>query len=284
MCSGAPDGAPAGFEANSLPAIQRFDLSYSRPNDTLFELRLVSKVTGGSLLFVGTDHIVPPAPDLFTYLEGVVTREKPSEAYIEVDDVTYLERLPSDRDSVIRTRGEPSYLGFIARQSGVPVRPLELDEHSLFTRVAGNLPPDEVALAHVLRDVQIARDRQHQFGEALEIVASQSIVAQRKLLPDTVKARFPSNILGLTLAVNRHWPGLDWRQVPAEWANPLLTSQATGSRFVNAVFAKEKAIRDQHSLYLLLSRVAAGQRVVALAGRTHAETLLATLSCLMSQG
>lgn len=282
-CPAAPATPPAGFERGGLSAVQRFDLSYSTLPSGLVEVRLIAKSGGGGLLFIGSDHITPPDPELFAYLENLFARENPSEAYIEVADVSYLEALPSDKEQVIRTRGEPSYLGFIARAAGVPVLPLEPQPAALFAEVQLDFPADQIALAHVLREVQIARDRRGVFGEALEAVASRAIAEQRELVRAAGKTLPIAHILDLTLAVNRLWPGLDWRQVPAQWSNPLLAPAATGSRFVNAVFAAEKAIRDRHALRLLLDRVAAGEKVVALAGRTHAETHLQSLTCLMSQ-
>ncbi len=273
-----------GFEPSTVSTVERFDLEYSKPKDSLLEITFSSKSTRGKLVFVGTNHISSPDPELFGHLEGLVKRTSPSEVYLEVSDVSYLNQLPTDKETVIRTRGEPSYLGFIARQNGIEVRPLELDQISLFSQATKHFKPEHVAISHVLRDVQIARDRNRLFGENLERVASQSLSDQRKLLPIRAQATFPKNIFELTVHVSSLWPGLDWRLVPAEWSNPLLDSKATGSRFVNSIFAEEKRIRDQHMLALLLDRVASGKSVVALAGRSHAESLLVTLNCLMANG
>lgn len=274
--------APAGFEPGGLATVERFAFSYATPNATLTEVRLASKINGGTLLFIGTNHITPPVPELFAHLEELFTRERPTEAYIEVADTSYLQALPTDKAEVISTRGEPSYLGFIARQRGVAVLPLEPQPRVLFARLKQKYSGEQIALANILRDVQIARDRRRISGEALENVATQAINEQRQLVGESKKLSL-KNVLTLTRAVNRLWPGLDWRQVPAEWFNPLLQPADTGSIFINALFAEEMAVRDEHALNLLLSRVAAGKQVIALAGRTHAENQLKALACLMSQ-
>lgn len=282
-CSFSPGDLPAGFGAAArVPAVQRFDLAYSTPNPDVIEVRLASKASGGTLLFIGSKHITPPDPGLFAYLEGAFARENPTESYIEVSDTSYLQALPSEKEDVIRTRGEPSYLGYVARHRQVPVLPLEPKASTLFEAIRQRFSADEIALAHILREVQIARDRRRLFGEALEGVAARSIVERSEVARGAGKELSFKNILGLTQATDRLWPGLDWRQVPAEWSNPLLESSATGSRFVNSVFREEKTVRDRHVLRLLLSRVAAGQRVIALAGRTHAQSHLEALSCLMA--
>lgn len=257
----------------------RFDLTQSRPSPETFTFSLVSRDGRGSLTFVGSSHITSATPSLFSYLEELFVDEKPTASFIEVSDTSYLNSLPADKDEVLRTRGEPSYLGYIARERGIPVLPLELAPGALLMGTRQKFPAFEIALAHILRDVQIARDRQHSYGEALEEVASRSIAEQQKLGQSAHSQFSISNVFQLTQTVNKLWPGLDWRQVPAEWANPLLKSSSTGSIFVNAVFAEEKKIRDRHTLDLLLSQVVAGQRVIALAGRTHAETEFQILAC-----
>src|SRR5687767_8011982 len=122
-CPAKPGTPPPGFDAGGKSAVERFDLSYATTKSGLIEGRRESKSDGGALLFVGTDPVVPPNPDLFAHLEALFGREKPAGAYIEVADVSYLDTLPQSKEEVIRTRGEPSYVGFIARREGVPVLP-----------------------------------------------------------------------------------------------------------------------------------------------------------------
>lgn len=274
--------AMPGFGRNEGAAVDRFDLSYSSRSDGAIELDLMSKTTGGRLLFAGIGHVNPPDPKMFGYLEDVFSRAEPMEAFLEVDDVSYLKTLPVDQDRVIQTRGEPSYLGFIARREGVPVLPLEPRRGQLLETLQRRFPAHQIILAFTLRDVQILRDRRHLFGEALEVEAARSLREYRTLLGRAAEAVALRNILDLTRAVNRQWPGLDWRQVPAEWFNPLMTVAETGSTFVNTIFADEMAIRDRHALRLLLDRVASGRRVVALAGRSHVEMHVQALTCLMA--
>ncbi len=275
----APD--MPGFDRDGPPLIERFDLSYSARADGNVEVDLASKTSGGELLFIGSEHVSTPDPALFDYLESAVRRVKPSAVFVEVDDVSYLSNLPTDKERVIKTRGEPSYLGFIARQANIPVLPLEPPRGELLKRLRRQFSADDVALAFVLREVQIMRDRRHLYGEALEVQAARVLLEQEKLAKQANRPLAIRNILQLTQAVNRRWSGLDWRQVPAEWFNPFLSSSKTGSIFINALVAEEMAIRDRHALTLLLGQVALGKRVIALAGRSHAQTQLQALNCLM---
>lgn len=270
----------AGIMGQDDVSTGQFDFSFATTNASTTEVRFASKETGGALLFVGAPHTTGPEPELFGYFEKLFSTEKPTEIYIEVADTSYIDALPTSQDEVIRTRGEPSYLGYIARANSIPVLPLEPQPSRLTEQLGRIHSPNRVALAYILRDVQIMRDRRKLFGEGLENIASRAIEDQQRLAEKqgTISV---TNILTLTQAVNRLWPGLDWRQVPAEWFNPLRSSDGTGSIYINTLFAEEMALRDDYALHLLLSRVAAGKRVIALAGRTHAENHLVALSCMM---
>ncbi len=268
---------------SSAPLADQFDLSYSTRSDGIMEVSLTSKTGGGSLLFVGVAHVSSPDAKIFDYLETTVSNSKPSAIYLEVADVSYLSKLPLDKSQVIRTRGEPSYLGFIARQANIPVLPMEPDPAQLLTRLGSRYGADDISLAFVLRDVQIARDRRRLYGETLEDQARRALQSQGELTKSTGNQSSLNNVLQLTQAVNQRWHGLDWRQVPAEWFNPMLNSNDTGSIFINSLFKEEMLIRDQHALNVLLSQALHGERVIALAGRSHAEMQLQTLNCLMAQ-
>lgn len=256
-----------------------FGLSHSVGPDIL-EVQLSYREGMGSLTFLGVNHISPPQPAFFARLTEIVARTQPTRIYLEVDDVSYIASLPQDVDEVIRTRGEPSYLGFIARREGIALRPMEPRPEQLYLAVRQSFSAEQVLIARVLREVQIMRDRSRLFGERLEQFTTAAIQQQRQLMTPDERASAPSNIFEFTMAVSRLWPGLDWRQVPAEWSNPLLNSEQTGSRFVNAVFTAETRIRDEHALAILLQDVVNGHRLLAMAGRTHAETQLRTLTCL----
>jgi hypothetical protein len=283
-CSDNLGSPPPGFDTSPHPTLNRFDLAYSTTSNRTLDVIFTSKTSGGKLVFIGSEHVVGSDRGLFDHIESVFNREKPIKAYVEVVDVSYLSALPSEESVVVATRGEPSYVGFIARKSGVVVLPLEPQPAELFRQLRQTLPIDQITLAFILRDVQLARDRGRLHGEALERAAMRSISQNNQLNAAHRGGLRINNILDLTRTVNRLWPGLDWRQVPAQWANPLLSSQDTGSKFVNAVFLAEMKARDAYALNLLLTRVAAGESIFALAGRTHGENHLQTLSCWMSKG
>jgi hypothetical protein len=263
------------FEDNEFKLVALY------PSEDVYEVRLTSKRSGGSLTFMGVPHITSPNPKLFFYMEGVFDRERPSEAFIEVNDVSYLAGLPLEKDIVIKTRGEPSYLGFIARKSNVTLLPLEPKQDDMYIAMRTVHVADRVVLAFVLRDVQLSRDRQRMYGEALEDTTLRSI----RKWSDVSKAAGDEisfgNIFELTKIVNEIWPGLDWRQVPADWFNPLRATIETGGKFTNEVVRSEKLFRDHHYSHLLIPLVMGGKNVLALAGRSHAFTLGTGLKCLL---
>jgi hypothetical protein len=272
-----------GVPTSRVKSGERFDLSTSTTAFGTTEVRFKSKESGGELLFIGTRHITEPDAALFELFSLRFSEFNPTSVFLEVADTSYIQSLTTDKESVIRTRGEPSYLGFIARERGVSALPLEAQPSYLFAELRKKFSADQIILANTLQQVQISRDRQRLFGEALERVASATIQEQVKIARDRGDKPTLTNIHRLTLAVSKLWQGLDWRQVPAEWSNPLLTDAETDGIYVNSLRLQNMNTRDRYSLRILLERVTRGERVLALAGRTHAENHRLTLSCAMTR-
>ena len=282
-CGTRPSLDVLGVVSGSIKADKRFILSTSTTAAGTVEVRFKSIESGGELLFIGSRHVSGPEPALFDRFEQLFSEFNPNYAFIEVADTGYLQSLSTDKDTVIKTRGEPSYLGFIARARGVKVLPLEPSPSYLFAELRNKFSADQIILANTLQDVQISRDRPRLFGEALERVARTAIRDQVKIATDRGDRPTLTNVYRLTLAVSKQWPGLDWRQVPAEWFNPLLTDVETDGVYLNSLRALVMDSRDRYSLRILLERVQKGERVLALAGRTHAENHRDTLTCAMSR-
>lgn len=258
-----------------------FELLAQYSGREIYEVRLASKKSKGTLVFLGVSHVTSANPELFQYLENTFEQAAPSESYVEVSDVSYLSKLPEDRETVINTRGEPSYLGFIARKLHVPVFPLEPDSAALYASLRPTYSADQILLSFVLREAQLERDRWHLSGERLEYSIYEKIKNWNQVINNAGDQSAIVNILELTKAVAVIWPGLDWRQIPAQWFNPLLTSKQTGGSFTNEVIRTEKSIRDQHYAELLFSRLAAGKSVIAMAGRNHVYSLGIGFKCLL---
>ncbi len=254
--------------------------SLTRPGPEWLQLKGTMPTGGGAIFYLGVAHVTSPQPDLFALLEASFSSERPTRVYAEVNDVSYLQSLPAAASDVIAQRGEPSYLGFIARRANVPVLPLEPSAADLYRQVSEHYSADQLALAHILREVQIVRDRRRGFGEHLETVARRALEREQRLARQVGRSISFSNIYELTLAAGKLWPGLDWRQVPAEWSDPLRRSQDTSSRFINEIFTREKAIRDLHAFRLLAGELLNGERILVVAGRSHLETQVPALTCI----
>jgi hypothetical protein len=276
------------FKKNDVFFSLRKELSYFKNNfiisrdilsEDMLKVSLSTAENDNSLILFGSKHVSKPDSELFERLESLVLEEKPNVIYLEVSDINYLTALPLDKQTVIQTRGEPSYLAYIAREHSIPVQPLEPDSNYIFRYLENYFSVDEIGLSFVLRDIQILRDRRNLFGEELESIAVQSIEKQRSTAHEAGKNFSITNILELTLAVEKLWPGLDWRRIPAQWANPTLESRDTGSKFTNSVFARAMAARDEYATKLLYTKILSGNRVFVLLGRTHVETHYKNLQC-----
>ena len=281
-CGLRPTLESLGVNPAPVKAVDRYTLSVSTTALGTTEVRFKSKESGGELLFIGTRHITGPEPALFELFSARFSEFNPTSVFLEVADTSYIQSLSTDKESVIKTRSEPSYLGFIAQERGVSVLPLEASPTLLFSDLRKKFSADQIILANTLEQVQISRDRQRLFGEALERVARATIQEQVKIARDRGDKPTLTNIYRLTLAVSKLWPGLDWRQTPAEWSNPLFTDAETDGIYLNSLRLQNMDTRDRHSLRILLERVTRGERVLALAGRTHAENHRLTMSCAMA--
>lgn len=288
----APDALERCFQLQNATAVnapigtiartRSLNLSAQKPRDDIYEVRMISSLSNGQLIFLGGPHVTSPDRSLFNLIESTFDKEKPSESYIEVNDVSYLRKLPEEKESVIATRGEPSYLGFIARERRVTVLPLEPRDIDLYVNLRKYFSADQIILTLVLREAQLVRDRHRASGERLEDATFEKLRMWNQIareLDDVVSIK---NIFDLTVAVRKIWPDFDWRQTPATWFNPLLSSEDTGGRFTNEIIRREKTFRDFHYAQLLLSKVSEGSTVIALAGRNHAYSIASGYQCLLN--
>ncbi|WP_200177706.1 hypothetical protein [Undibacterium sp. 14-3-2] len=288
----APDALERCFQLENATAVnapigtiartRSLNLSAQKPRDDIYEVRMISSLSNGQLIFLGVPHVTSPDRSLFNLIESTFDKEKPSESYIEVNDVSYLRKLPEEKESIIATRGEPSYLGFIARERRVTVLPLEPRDIELYVNLRKYFSADQIILTLVLREAQLVRDRHRVSGERLEDATFEKLRMWNQIareLDDVVSIK---NIFDLTVAVRKIWPDFDWRQTPATWFNPLLSSEDTGGRFTNEIIRREKTFRDFHYAQLLLSKVSEGSTVIALAGRNHAYSIASGYQCLLN--
>lgn len=276
------------FKENDVFFSLKKELSYFKNNfilhrdvlaQDILKVSFSSAENDNSLILFGSKHVSKPDSELFEQLESVVLEQKPDVIYLEVSDISYLTALPLDKQTVIQTRGEPSYLAYVARENSIPIQPIEPDPSYIFQHLRNDFSVDEIGLSFILRDIQILRDRRNLFGEDLEATAVQSIEKQRSIAKEAGENFSITNILELTLAVEKLWPGLDWRRIPAQWANPTLESRDTGSKFTNSVFARAMDARDEYATKLLYSKILSGNRVFVLLGRTHVETHYKNFQC-----
>jgi hypothetical protein len=258
------------------------NLSAQKPRDDIYEVRMISSLSKGQLIFLGVPHVTSPDRSLFQLIESAFDKEKPSESYIEVNDVSYLRKLPEEKETVIATRGDPSYVGFIAKERKVTVLPLEPRDIDIYVNLRKYFSADHIILTVVLREAQLIRDRLRASDERLEYATSAKLKRWNQIAKELGDVVSIENIGDLTVTVKKIWPDFDWRQVPAIWFNPLKSSENTGGRFTNEIVTREKAFRDLHYAQLLLSKVSEGSTVIAVAGRNHAYSIASGYKCLLN--
>jgi len=246
---------------------------------TWIDLRVESKDHAGMLMYIGARHVTSPDPALFAHIEDVFKDINPSVAFVETANLDFMDRLPATKEEAIQHWGEPRYLGFVAAHAGAPVRSLEPKPEDLQKHLLELFPKDRVALLFVLRDAQAMRDRYRAFGEALENSVS-SYLSEQQNLWAKLDTPYPiRNIYDLTVKVQHYWPGLSWRDVPAEWFDPLKSPEQTGSIFVNDVVRQESIYRNHNMYAVLANAMRDGGRVVAIVGKTHVEVQQFALRC-----
>jgi hypothetical protein len=174
--------------------------------------------------------------------------------------VSYLRKLPEERvrHSNSRRAELPRIYSEGAQGYRTSFQPRDIDTGHVNLRKY--FSADQIILTLVLREAQLVRDRHRASGERLEDATFEKLRMWNQIareLDDVVSIK---NIFDLTVAVRKIWPDFDWRQTPATWFNPLLSSEDTGGRFTNEIIRREKTFRDFHYAQLLLSKVSEGRQ------------------------
>lgn len=242
-----------------------------RPPSSATRLALRAEPSGGELLFLGAVHSNDPFHSQVGTIERELERFRPTVVFYEGHDSA----TASTRDDTVREYGESGLVRYLAERSGARLERLEPAAHDELAFVLASFSEEEVLLTYVLRDA--ARWRDAESASPAEI-RSRAAALLRPGLPGVPSVA--SNADELEAAFRRHWaPPRQWWSPPAQWFDPFASSGQTGGRFTNEVMQASYAMRDRHMFRAVVREVLAGERVFAVAGRTHVATISPALRC-----
>jgi hypothetical protein len=258
----APVSPPAACEDRLVPygveAGQDWSLTLAAPG-------------GGSLDYVGAEHLRDPAHPQFAAIDAAYAAARPTVVFYEGPD----RGVGADGPDTIRTRGEAAYVRFLARQGQAAVRSLEPPPAEQMKHLIGRFGGENVALFFFVREAVRIRDREGLSGKALDQAVSSLLTkaSAMGLMPTGTTA----DLGWLDAAYARNFPGPpDWRQAKTEWFDPMREDL-----FTNAINRADSEFRNVWMYRQLTAAVLSGDRVFAVVGRNHVPRQAPALRCAL---
>jgi len=206
----------------------------------------------GSLLYFGSVHSKDPAHPQQAELKRAWDEFQPTVALVE-GRMSFFVGI--ERDG-IKVFGEGAAVYAMAHRAKIPIYTLEPPLEVELGALRKHGDDTRVAMFRVLNGYMSAR----RGGEVSEFKISRLLAKRAKPLTDA----FP-NVKAFDAYVAAQFPEMGpWREMPEEamWPSP-------GGTWLNAMARESNAVRDDHFVRTMLDLVNHGERVVAIAGRSH---------------
>ncbi len=264
------------IEACEDEVVHSRDAGRLRHADT--ELILDRGADAGALVYVGVFHTRDAGHRQYARIEELVEIHRPTMMFFEGTGSGF----SPERNETIRRRGEPSFVRLLASKAGTPAKSLEPLEEDTLAHLARHFPADQIFLFTMLRNVVGARFQAGIPSDRLEQTMEFQLVA---LADAALRAGIEPpfrDLEGLQHAYLRYWKVGSWRDASREWFNPMVPSEQTGGLFTNDINAVESHFRNLHMYRVLAAAVLAGERVLAVVGRTHVTLQAAALRCALA--
>lgn len=231
---------------------------------------------GTHLVYVGVRHTNDPTDSQFVAMSAAWDALRPTIAFYEGP----VGSASSSPDTAVRRGGEPGFLRYLSRQSGVPARSLEPSRAAEVDALSKTFPPEQLIMFFSLRIVNEIRTRQHAAGRALDSAFALALADTHRRAPQLATAL--PDTTALRAAFARIFPNLDPLFVPDRWFDPEHTSAETGSVFFNEVNRASSLFRDDYMFDQLATALQVpGARVFAEVGRDHIPAQAAALRCVV---
>lgn len=217
----------------------------------LLHLELQRDAAPGSLLFFGALHSKDPEHPQLATLRSAWREFQPTVALVEGRMGFFV----GTTQQGIGVFGEGAALYALAHEAGVPLYTLEppLEVEIAALRECGDL--QQVAMFRVLSGYMSAR----RGGPVSDFKIGRLLGSRAEPLTDA----FPT-IAAFDAYVATQLPGQNWRELPEEALWP-----GKEDTLLHRLATRSNAARDEHFVRVLLDLVNRGERVLAIAGRSH---------------
>jgi hypothetical protein len=229
---------------------------------------------GARLVYFGVRHTFDPADTQLVAMQREFAGVKPTAVFFEGTST----RIDTSASDAVRTSGEPGFARFLARGAGVPSLSLEPPRDSEVGALLHQFSAEDLVMFYTLRPLEEARDRNGARRPRLDTLLARQLAALHRTpgltsaLEDT--AAFRSEFA-------RKFPGVDPLAVPANWFDPVRSSDSSAKRLFNSINYASSMFRD---VYMYRELAAAmldpDARIFAEVGHSHIPAQAQALRCV----
>jgi hypothetical protein len=215
------------------------------------------RAAAGNLIYFGAEHSNQPEHPQFTLIEKLWQELRPQVALVEG-------RLPPtapSREVAIQGHGEPGFVGYLARRDGVPVISMDASLAEQAQALAARYPLDQVKLYFILR--QVVRWKRFRDQASLDGDGLAAYLQTLAKLPQLSGEPLTEAAVATTFRKYFGDQG-SYRDATQAWFDPL--GQV---HWVNQASKDLADDRNQAMVRQIITQLASGKRVLAVAGRTH---------------
>jgi len=234
-----------------------------------------SSADGSTISILGAQHLRDPAEAQFREIASAFARTRPTAVFFEGPN----RGVATSGDEAIRTQGESGYVRFLASKAGLTAQSLEPSPRELMASMIGSFDPDSIMLFFVAREATRLRDREKLSGSALDSAVATLLTKARPIAASAGLKTGITDLASLSGAVQEHWPGLDWQQMPSAWFAPGKGSPE--AKFLPAINTAVSEARNVHMVRLFSAAAVNGGRVFVVVGRNHVPMIAPALACAL---
>ena len=243
----------SGFNYEGLMTWEEY---YSQPRLKPYVLEL--NAIKGDLLYYGVFHTVDPNNPQISEIERIWNQFRPTVVFGE-GGICPLEKSKAE---AIKRHGEQGLLRYLAARDNVAYKSIEPRRLEEAIYLLNNFPAERIKVYYVLRKAAVNRmmKRDPEDNTYVTYVLNKlSRLREFRCSPNTLDE--------LEDMVSYLFPGLnDWRRVPSSW---LCSATSKSEKWTNQMSRVVNDYRNKVMIKLLVREIKKGERVFAVAGRSH---------------
>lgn len=225
------------------------------PGDHVAPYVIEISTDDGRFLYIGSRHTNDPASVDVALIEALWQQLRPTVAFNEGGDPP----TESTREEAVRLHGEPGLVRYLAARDGVPVASLDPTTAELVAALQPEFTGQQLKLFFVLQQVMHHRSNP---TEPFEARMGRVFAILNRTRGLDVPPRSVDELDEIFR--DRFSTPESYRDVPASWFDP---TQA--GNFLQEIARRASEVRDAYMVDLLVAKVRAGGRVLAVVGASH---------------